>query len=159
MPVGNPEVLAAMLAQYPRLLSVQEQAHQQEHWYENSAYKCISNWFDCIEDRGHEKWIHPLMKRVNALGAKLNAEFAFAPEVFDIQELDRACESMLRHLDELHAGFIAICEAAEPANDYVTQDMIWDMQRWLEKQQRKFTTRLEKIRLMGVKMFLQENMD
>jgi len=155
---GNPAVIAALNDQYRRLMAVQEQAHQQEHWYESVKYKCISNWFDCVETKGHERLIHPLMKRVNALGARLVSGYAFEPEVFDILDLERACSSMLGHLDELHAGFIAICNAAESSDDYVTESMVWDMQTWVEKQQRKFRARIEKIRLHSIKDFLQEKM-
>ena len=153
---GNPEVIKAMLDQYLRLMALQEQAHQQEHWYECARFGRIARWFHKVEQCGHERLVHPFMNRVNALGGRLNSGYAFTPEVFEVLDLDRACESTLRRLDEIHAGFIAICNAAESSDDYVTERMVWKMQEWVEKQQRKFSTRLEKIRLLTVKGFLQE---
>lgn len=155
---GNPEVIAALDRCYTHMLAIEQQAHVQEHWYESTKW-CFSKWFDEIEENGHMLVIHKLMKRVNKLGAKLTSQYAFPPAgPRDAEQLEEACADMLERLTQFRLLLIAVCEAAEPANDYKTQSKVWSWIDWTEARMLDFENRIDKIRINGIKMFLQEKM-
>lgn len=157
---GNPEVIARLDAAYRLLKAIEEQAHLQEHWLEATGWKTLSDAFDCVEEGGHKRLIHPLMKRVNQLGGRLAPGYAFEPAApVDAAQIDAAYRSMMGRLDELHRAFVAACDVAERVSDYVTESLIWSWQEWVEKQSRKFAKRIGRIEAVGMTEYLAELMD
>lgn len=160
MPVGNPEVLAALDDCYTWLIAIEQQAHVQEHCLESRGFKSLSDWFDDMEENLHCKVIHPLMNRIYNLSGKVTSRYAFPPaDPRDPENLVDACTDMLGRIVELRALFTKVCQAAETSDDYETQSVIWDFVNFTEKRIRKFENRLAKIRLVGITGFLQERMD
>jgi bacterioferritin (cytochrome b1) len=156
---GSPEVIEALNGAYRLAITIEQQAHMQEHVLEAQGWKRLSDWFDAIEENGHEKLIHPLMKRINALGGSVDYQYAFEPETYGFEDIESALASMARRLGQLHRAYIAVCDAADPADDYVTEKMAWEHQAWIEKKQLKFDRRLAKLRSLGREPFLAEMMD
>ena len=157
---GNSQVIERMDAAYRVVKSVIEQAHIQEHWLEATGWKSLSKLWDCIETKGHEDILHPLMKRTNALGGKCTPRYAFEPaQAVDATQIDGALTSMVSRLNELRAAFITVCEVAERVDDYVTEAKIWDIQKLVEKFIRKCEKQLGKIAAVGMTEFLSEMVD
>lgn len=157
---GNPKVIEALNAVYQAMLSTEIQAHVQEHLYESEGYKKVSNWFDVIETKGHQKLTHYLIKRINALGGQAESIWDFQPAAGKpIEQLDQALAAILEALERVHAAYGAACEAAEAADDYVTQKMIWEHLEWLECQIGKFSDRAAQIAEMGLDEYLSEMFD
>ena len=157
---GDPAVIAALNEAYRLTKAIEEQAHIQEHWYENAGFKPVADFFDDIETHLHRNVIHPLMKRINAIGARVTPGYAFdIPSPYDVADLERACNDARDRLEQLRAAFGTACTAAERMDDYVTSKLLWGWMCFVEKRIRKFEKRIGKIRAVGLQPFLAELMD
>jgi bacterioferritin (cytochrome b1) len=156
---GDPEVLARMNAAYPILKALEEQAHLNEHLLESTGWCRLSDLFDAMESKLHRKVIHPFMNRVNDLGGVLQPGYAFPPTCWPAEQIGAAFGSMVQHLQEVRAAFIAICNAAEAADDYVTERLIWRKQAWIEGKIDCFEGHIARIGAIGLTAYLAEVMD
>jgi bacterioferritin (cytochrome b1) len=155
---GDPDVINALQDVYKFERTLEEQAHLTEHLYESRKWTAISKWFDCIETKLHERCLHFVINRINDLGGSVLPGYSFEPQVFPVEQLDMALDSMASRLGELRSLYIGVCNAASTADDYVTEKLAWKHQEKIEGWLLKFQGRLAKLRLLGLNAFLQELM-
>lgn len=155
---GDPEVLSQSNVLYKLLKALEEEAHLIEHRLESTSWLKLSKPFDCMEERLHRKVIHPLMNRINDLGGTIEPGYAFSPQCWGVEDIQTAYASMAGHLYEVRSAIIAVCNAAESADDYVTENLLWHKNKWIEKKIRCFEGLLARIRAVGLNEYLAENM-
>lgn len=161
---GDPAVIARLKELYAIIMPTLEQAHRQEHQYESDGYRRVGDWFDKVEGekkgQGHAVMLHPLMCRINALGDQADSPYAFpADPARPIEQLDAAVRAMLGRLMQVYDAYRAACEAADDADDYVTESMLHEHLCWLERVIGKFRDREAQIAELGVSGYLQEMFD
>ena len=150
---GSAAVIQALNAVYSNTLALEQSAHLQEHYFEAKHYS-FSKWWDKIETGGHETLIHNLMDRINQLGGKVLTSYAWAPDY--TEDIGPAMTMVLANLQVVHTAYNQACDIAEASDDYVTEGMIWDHLKWLEKRMTKFESRIEQLKKVGEKVFLAE---
>lgn len=144
---GNPSVISALNSVYQSLRATEEQSHLQEHCYETQGWDS-SKWWDCIEDKIHEKCVHFVLNRINDLGGMVTPGYAFEPTYFT-DDFPGALRETVKSLTKCRDAYATACEAAEEDSDYVTEKMIWCHLEWIEKQIVKFEGRLLRYGKLG----------
>jgi bacterioferritin (cytochrome b1) len=144
---GDPAVIASLNTVYQTLRSTEEQSHLQEHCFETQGWDS-SKWWDCIEDKIHEKCVHPVLNRINDLGGRVTPGYAFDP-VYYQDDFQAALRETVDSLTKCRSAYATACEAAEEDGDYVTEKMIWKHLEWIEGRIVKFEGRLLRYGKLG----------
>jgi bacterioferritin (cytochrome b1) len=152
---GSQLVIDGLQAVFHNLLSLEQQAHLQEHRFESMRYS-FSNWFHAIEEKGHENLIHPVLDRIHALGGTPLSRYAWEvpPSTPDVAP---AMRETLSSLQAVHRAYNQACEYAEADDDYVTEKMIHEHLCWVEKKMNKFEARIAQCDKLGERAFLAEH--
>ena len=150
---GSPQVIDALNRAAECVHALHEQAHLQEHKFELQRWD-FAKWFDKIETQTHECLFHYLLNRIGILGGTPSVAYAWAP----VASLDigSALADHLASMERVHEAYGLACDAAEDADDYVTEKMIWCHLERLEKWQTKFEARLAKYQRLGPVAFMAE---
>lgn len=144
---GSSDVIAALNEVYKTLRATEEQSHLQEHCFENQGWDS-SKWWDTIEDKIHEKCVHYVLNRINELGGRVTAGYAFDP-VYYPDDFQAALRETIDSLTKCRSAYSIACDAAEGDGDYVTEKMIWGHLEWIEKQIVKFEGRMLRYGKLG----------
>ena len=151
---GSASVIAALNEVFANLLSLEQQAHLQEHKFEDMDYS-FSKWWDKVETGAHETCIHEVLKRINALGGDPMARYAFPPPQA-VKQVGKALSSIVEALEATLKAYNAACEVAEADDDYVTELMIHEHLKWVQKRINKLEAKSDQLKKVGEQAFLAE---
>jgi tRNA U34 5-carboxymethylaminomethyl modifying enzyme MnmG/GidA len=161
-------VIDAWDAVFGIVIATEQEAHLIEHLLESEGWKRMSAWFDDIETNIHTEIVHKLIKQVNRLRGRVTPAYAFYPQCWGHMDIEQALASVLGHLKDIRGtagangaqatGLVAVCNAAESSDDYASEKLAWKMIKWLEDKIAKYENRLDKLRSLGLQMFLAEMM-
>lgn len=144
---GNSAVIMALNDVYKNLRATEEQSHLQEHVFEMQGW-ASAKWWDYIENKIHEKCVHPVINRINDLGGRVEPGYAFPVEYWT-DDFGAAMRGTLDALTKCRDAYDKACGAAEKDEDYVTEKMIWCHLGWIEKQIVKFEGYLGRYAKLG----------
>ena len=144
---GNPAVILALNTIYQNLRATEEQSHLQEHVLEVQGWES-QKWWDTIENDIHTTCTHFVINRINELGGRVTAGYAFDP-VYYSDDFSAAMRETVDALTKCRVAYVDACEAAEGDKDYVTEKMIWCHLEWLESQIVQFEGRLLRYSKLG----------
>jgi len=151
---GSLPVIAALNEVFANLLSLEQQAHLQEHKFEDMDYS-FSSWFDKVESGAHNPCIHEVLKRINGLGGSAVARYAYpVPEA--AKNIGKALSNTIEGLETVLRSYNAACEVAEADDDYVTESMIHCHLKWAQKRIGKLEAKADQLKKIGEQAFLAE---